>query len=57
MKTGKLENAIIIILSFPDTIVRPAYWEFSSKIWPRIGIGSKHAVQAGHSALLLIKKK
>lgn len=57
MKTGKLENAIIIIiLSFPDTIVRPAYWEFSSKIWPRIGIGSKHAVQAGHSALLLIKK-
>jgi hypothetical protein len=56
MKAGKLENAIIIILSFPDTIVRPAYWEFSSKIWPKIGIGSKHAVQAGHSALLLIKK-
>lgn len=49
-------NAIIVVLSYPDTIVRPAYWEPSSKIWPKIGIGSKHAVQAGHAALLLIKK-
>lgn len=48
-------DGIIIILSYPDTIVRPAYWEKSSKIWPLIGIGSKHAVQAGHAALLLIK--
>jgi hypothetical protein len=50
-------DGIIIILSYPDTVVRPAYWEFSSKIWPIIGIGSKHAVQAGHAALLLIKKE
>jgi len=49
-------NGIIVILSYPDTVVRPAYWEPSSKIWPLIGIGSKHAVQAGHAALLLIKK-
>jgi hypothetical protein len=49
-------NGIIIILSYPDTVVRPAYWEPSSKIWPKIGVGSKHAVQAGHAALLLIKK-
>ena len=56
MKKSEVENAIIVILSFPDTIVRPAYWEFSSKIWPRIGIGTKHAIKAGHSALLLIKK-
>lgn len=49
-------DGIIIILSYPDTIVRPAYWEFSSKIWPLIGIGGKHAVQAGHAALILIKK-
>ena len=49
-------DGIIIILSYPDTIVRPAYWEPSSKIWPLIGIGTKHAVQAGHAALLLIKK-
>ena len=50
-------DGIIIILSYPDTIVRPAYWERSSKIWPLIGIGGKHAVQAGHAALLLIKKE
>ena len=49
-------DGIIVILSYPDTIVRPAYWEKSSKIWPIIGIGGKHAVQAGHAALLLIKK-
>jgi hypothetical protein len=56
MKTSEVEDAIIVILSFPDTIVRPAYREFSSKIWPKIGIGTKHAIKAGHSALLLIKK-
>ncbi|ARV05338.1 hypothetical protein BTO04_00915 [Polaribacter sp. SA4-10] len=50
-------DGIIIILSYPDTIVRPAYWELSSKIWPLVGIGSKHGVQAGHAALLLIKKE
>lgn len=49
-------NGIIVILAYPDTIVRPAYTEFSSKIWPKIGIGGKHAVKAGHAALLLIKK-
>ena len=52
----KNNDGIIIILSYPDTIVRPAYWEPSSKIWPIIGIGGKHAVQAGHAALMLIKK-
>lgn len=56
IKKSKIENAIIVILSFPDTIVRPAYWEPSSKIWPKIGIGNKHAIKAGHAALLLIKK-
>lgn len=56
MTITESENAIIVILSYPDTVVRPAYWEPSSKIWPKIGIGSKHAVQAGHAALLLIKK-
>jgi hypothetical protein len=52
----KQDDGIIIILSYPDTVVRPAYREFSSKIWHKIGIGNKHAVQAGHAALLLIKK-
>ena len=50
-------EGIIVILSYPDTVVRPAYWEKSSKIWPKIGIGGKHAVQAGHAALILIKKE
>ena len=49
-------NGIIIILSYPDTIVRPAYWETLSNFWPKIGVGGTHAVQAGHAALLLIKK-
>ena len=55
MNINKIENAIIVILSFPDTIVRHAYWESSSRILPKIGIGNKHAIKAGHSALLLIK--
>jgi hypothetical protein len=49
-------EGIIVILSYPDTVVRPAYWERMSGFWPKIGIGGKHAVQAGHAALLLIKK-
>jgi hypothetical protein len=49
-------DGIIIILSYPDTVVRPAYWERLSNFWPKIGIGGEHAVQAGHAALLLIKK-
>ncbi|TXD46522.1 DUF6695 family protein [Polaribacter sp. IC073] len=49
-------DGIIIILSYPDTIVRPAYWEVLSNFWPKIGIGGQHAVQAGHAALLLIQK-
>lgn len=53
----QISDGIIIILSYPDTVVRPAYWEKSSKIWPKIGIGGKHAVQAGHAALLLIQKE
>ena len=49
-------SGIIIILSYPDTIVRPAYWETFSKFWSKIGVGGDHAVRAGHAALLLIKK-
>ena len=49
-------DGIIIILSYPDTIVRPAYWETLSSFWPKLGIGGEHAVQAGHAALLLLHK-
>ena len=48
-------NGIIIILAYPDTIVRPAYWEKLSNFWPKIGVGGRHAIQAGHAALLLIQ--
>lgn len=49
-------DGIIILLSYPDTFVRPAYWEHSSKIRPLIGVGKKHALKAGHAALLLLQK-
>ncbi|MGY5355592.1 DUF6695 family protein [Wenyingzhuangia sp. IMCC45467] len=49
-------DGAIVILSYPDTVVRPAYSEFSSKVWPKLGIGSENAIQAGHAAMLLIDK-
>ncbi len=51
-----MTDGVIVILSYPDTVVRPAYTEFSSKVWPFFGVGGKDAVQAGHAALLLINK-
>lgn len=50
-------TGIIVNLAYPDTIVRPATGEFSRKIWPLFGVGGKHAVKAGHAALLLISKE
>jgi hypothetical protein len=54
--SSEINDGIIIILGYPDTIVRPAYWENSSKVLYRFGIGGEHAIKAGHSALLLLKK-
>ena len=53
----KNSTGSIIILSYPDTVVRHAYTEFSSKVWPLLGIGGKNKVQAGHAALVLISKE
>ncbi len=50
-------SGIVVIIAFPDTIVRPATGELSSKIWPLFGVGGKNAVQAGHAAMLLVSKK
>ena len=50
-------SGFIVILAFPDTIVRVANGEFSSKIWPLLGVGGKNTVRAGHAALLLVSKK
>jgi hypothetical protein len=49
-------TGVIILLSYPDTIVRPAYWETASNFWSKIGVFGNHAVQAGHAAILLIEK-
>lgn len=50
-------DGFIVVLSYPDTVVRPAHSEFSSKVWPKLGIGGENAIQAGHAAMLLIDKK
>lgn len=49
-------DGVIVVLSYPDTVVRPAHSEFSSKVWPKLGIGGENAIQAGHAAMLLIDK-
>ena len=49
-------NGIIIILAYPDTVVKPSKRDVLSPFWPYLGIGNKNGVQAGHAALLLIKK-
>ncbi|MFC2127672.1 DUF6695 family protein [Bacteroidota bacterium] len=53
----KVDDAFIVVLAYPDTIVRPATRELISKFWPLLGVGGQKAVQAGHAAILLISKK
>jgi len=50
------DTGLIVILSYPDTFVRQAYGELSSKIAPFFGVGGKDKIQAGHAALLLVDK-
>jgi len=49
-------NGIIIILAYPDTVVKPSKRDVISTFLPYLGIGTKNGIQAGHAALLLIKK-
>ncbi|MDA9339682.1 hypothetical protein N9Q68_01785 [Polaribacter sp.] len=49
-------NGIIIILAYPDTVVKPSKRDVLSTVLPYLGIGTKNGIQAGHAALLLIKK-
>ena len=49
-------NGIIIILAYPDTVVKPSKRDVISAFLPYLGIGTKNGIQAGHAALLLIKK-
>lgn len=49
-------NAIILTLAYPDTIVMTAA-EWYSPFLRFIGIGKKNYVKAGHAALVLIHKE
>jgi hypothetical protein len=51
------DTGFIVIIAYPDTIVRTANGELISKVWPYLGVGGKNRVQAGHAALLLISKE
>jgi hypothetical protein len=49
-------DAFIVILAFPDVVVRIANGELISKLWPLFGVGGQQKVMAGHAAMLLISK-
>lgn len=49
-------NAIILVLAYPETIVRVSDEWFSSSL-PLVGIGKRNYVKAGHAALVLIHKE
>jgi hypothetical protein len=51
------DTGFIVILAYPDTVVRVANGEKISKLWPYFGVGGKNKVQAGHAALLLVEKE
>ena len=50
-------NGFIVILAYPDVVVRIANGEVISKLWPLFGIGGRNRVMAGHAALLLVSKE
>ncbi|OIQ27897.1 MAG: hypothetical protein BM564_10880 [Bacteroidetes bacterium MedPE-SWsnd-G2] len=49
-------DAFILVLAYPDTVVRVAD-EWYSQLLKYVGVGSKGYVRAGHSALVLIRKQ
>lgn len=50
-------TGFIVILAYPDVIVRVANGELISKIWPLFGVGGQKKVMAGHAAMLLVSKE
>lgn len=53
-----IENTgFIVIIAYPETVVRTANGELISKIWPLFGVGGQQQVMAGHAAMLLISKE
>lgn len=53
----KKKSGFIVIIAFPEVVVRTANGEMTSKIWPLFGVGGQQYVKAGHAALLLVSKK
>lgn len=52
----KTNNGIILVLAYPETIVRVTD-EWYSKFLPYAGIGTKNFVKAGHAALVLVDRE
>lgn len=50
-------TGFIVIIAYPEVVVRIANGERVSKIWPYLGVGGQRQVKAGHAALLLISKE
>lgn len=50
-------TGFIVVIAYPETVVRTANGELMSKIWPFFGVGGQQKVRAGHAALLLVSKK
>lgn len=52
-----VNTGFIVVIAYPETIVRIANDELISKVWPLFGIGGQQKVKAGHAALLLVSKE
>lgn len=50
-------TGFIVIIAYPDVVVRIANGELISKIWPLFGVGGQNKVKAGHAAMLLVSKE
>ena len=50
-------TGFIVIIAYPEVVVRTANGELVSRIWPLLGIGGQNNVMAGHCAMLLVSKK
>ena len=53
----KNNTGFVVVIAFPEVVVRTARGEMISKIWPFFGVGGQQQVKAGHAALLLISKE
>lgn len=50
-------TGFIVIIAFPEVVVRTANGELIHKIWPLFGAGGQQKIMAGHAAMLLVSKE